>query len=89
MIDETEAGVISRAHASDRTMVENDNDFFGTGGPRANAFGWDAHGVLEDLVNGGEVGYSETVRWVIDQANPPAEIAPLVVSILLHARPGQ
>jgi hypothetical protein len=76
--------VLARGAAS---LVRTDNDFLGTGGPRANAFGWDAHGVLEDLVNGGEVGYSETVRWVFDQANPPAEIAPLVVSILLHARP--
>ena len=69
------------------SLVREDNDFFGSGGPRVNAFGWQAHGVLEDLVNGGELGYSESVRWVIDQANPPAEIAPLVVAILLHAKP--
>ena len=69
------------------SLIREDNDFFGSGGPRVNAFGWHAHGVLEDLVNIGELGYSETVRWVINQANPPAELEPQVVSILVRSRP--
>ena len=54
---------------------------------RANAFGWEAHGVLEGLVSGGEVGYTETVRFLIDQTDPPQEITPLVATIRLRAAP--
>lgn len=74
--------LLARGPAS---FIRTDNDFFGSGGPRANAFGWQAHGVLQDLVSGGEVGYTETVRFLIDQTNPPEEIAPLVVAISLRA----
>lgn len=38
----------------------------GTEGGRANSYGWTAHGVVDDLVNGGQVHYSETVRFLIN-----------------------
>jgi hypothetical protein len=66
------------------SFVRTDNDFFGSGGPRVNAFGWEALGVLEDLREGGSVGYRETARYVIDQAAPPAEIVTQVVRIALR-----
>jgi len=74
--------LLARGPAS---LIRTDNDFFGSGGPRRNAFGWDAHGVLQDLVSGGELGYTETVRFVIDQVSPPQEIIPLVVVISLRS----
>jgi hypothetical protein len=65
------------------SFVRTDNDFFGSGGPRVNAFGWEAHGVLEDLQEGGSVGYRETARYVVDQM-APADIVPQVVRIALR-----
>jgi hypothetical protein len=45
-----------------------DNNFTETGteGGRANSFGHTAQGVLDDLVHGGHVNFSEAVRFVID-----------------------
>lgn len=44
-----------------------DNDLFG-GGPGGNSFGWAAEGILDDLVNGGQVHYTEEQRavWLPD-----------------------
>lgn len=44
-----------------------DNNFteMGTEGGRANSFGHTAQGVLDDLVHGGHVNYSEEIRFVI------------------------
>jgi hypothetical protein len=42
-------------------LHRTDNNFTSTGSEGgADSFGWMAHGVLDDLVNGGEVQYSET-----------------------------
>lgn len=71
--------LLARGPAS---FLRTDNDFFGSGGPRVNAFGWQAHGVLENAATGGDVGYRETARFVIDQADPPAEITPQVSAIV-------
>ena len=66
------------------SFVRTDNDFFGSGGPRVNAFGWTAHGVLQDVQGGAARSYQETVRYAIDQSSPPADIVPLVVQIALR-----
>jgi len=44
-----------------------DNDLFGAG-PGGNSFGWTAEGILDDLVNGGQVQYNEEQRavWLPD-----------------------
>jgi hypothetical protein len=49
-------------------LRRTDNNFteFGTEGGRANSFGWRVNGLLEDLVNGGHVQYTEQVRIVSD-----------------------
>jgi hypothetical protein len=54
------------------TFRETDNNETPTGseGGRANSFGWTSRGVLDDLVNGGQVRYSEEVRLLI---NPQTE----------------
>ncbi len=65
-------------------LHRTDNNFTETGseGGRANSFGWSAHGVLDDLVNGGQVHYSETLRVVV---NPQTgEFRELVANIRLH-----
>lgn len=72
--------VLARGLAS---LIRTDNDLFGSGGPRENAFGWQSQGVLQDLAAGGAVGYSETVRYAVDQGNP-GDIVPLVVAIRLN-----
>jgi len=66
------------------SFVRTDNDIFGSGGPRVNAFGWEAHGVLEDLQGGGAVGYQETARYAVDQTAAPPAIVPQVVRIALR-----
>jgi hypothetical protein len=65
-------------------LHRTDNNFTETGseGGRADSFGWSAHGVLDDLVNGGEVQYSETLRALI---NPQTgELRVLVANIRVH-----
>jgi hypothetical protein len=66
------------------TFRETDNNETPTGteGGRANSFGWTSRGVLDDLVNGGQVRYSEEVRFVI---NPQTEeFRVLVSNITVH-----
>jgi hypothetical protein len=63
---------------------ETDNNETPTGseGGRANSFGWTSRGVLDDLVNGGQVQYSEEVRLLI---NPQTEeFTVLVSNIRVH-----
>jgi hypothetical protein len=65
-------------------LHRTDNNFTETGseGGRADAFGWSAHGVLDDLVNGGQVQYSETLRVLV---NPQTgEVRVLVANIRVH-----
>jgi hypothetical protein len=50
--------------------TDNNETETGTEGGRANSFGWTSQGVLDDLVNGGQVRYSEEVRILI---NPQTE----------------
>jgi hypothetical protein len=45
--------------------TDNNETATGTEGGRANSFGWRAQGVLDDLVNGGQVHYNEEVRFII------------------------
>jgi hypothetical protein len=62
-------------------LRRTDNNFTesGTEGGRANSFGWGINGVLEDLVNGGQVHYTEEVRVV---SNPQTgEFQDVVVRI--------
>lgn len=49
-------------------LHRTDNNYTPTGseGGRANSFGWAAQGVLDDLVSGGLVSYSEEVRFVLN-----------------------
>jgi hypothetical protein len=66
------------------TFRETDNNETPTGseGGRANSFGWTSRGVLDDLVNGGQVRYSEEVRLLI---NPQTEeFRVLVSNIRVH-----
>ncbi len=48
-------------------LQNTDNNFTPTGteGQRANSFGWVSLGVLDDLVHGGRVRYSEEVRRLV------------------------
>jgi hypothetical protein len=62
--------------------TDNNETPTGTEGGRANSFGWRAQGVVDDLRNGGQVHYSETVRFVI---NPQTEEFKVAVSkITIH-----
>jgi len=45
--------------------TDNNETPTGTEGGRANSFGWRAQGVLDDLVNGGQVHYNEELRFII------------------------
>jgi hypothetical protein len=46
--------------------TDNNQTQTGSEGGRANSWGWTAQGVLDDLVNGGQVHYSEEVRFNIN-----------------------
>jgi hypothetical protein len=62
--------------------TDNNETPTGTEGGRANSFGWTAHGVLDDLVNGGQVHYNEALRFLI---NPQTdEFRVLVSTIKVH-----
>lgn len=64
-------------------LHRTDNNFTSTGseGGRADSFGWMAHGVLDDLVNGGEVQYSETPSGA---PQPAGGAQVLVANIRVH-----
>ena len=62
--------------------IDNNQTLDGSEGGRANSFGWTSRGVLDDLVNGGQVSYSEEVRLLI---NPQTgEFRELVSNIRVH-----
>jgi hypothetical protein len=63
-------------------LIRTDNDLTAGGQPGANAFGWQATGVLTDLQNGGTLHYNEIVRPLITPFS--TEIQELVVNIDLH-----
>jgi hypothetical protein len=60
-----------------------DNNFTETGseGGRADSFGWTAQGVVEDLINGGQVHYNEEVRLIL---SPDGEFKEAVSKITIH-----
>lgn len=58
-------------------LVNTDNDFFAflrDDAPRTNSFGWQAHGTLQDLLNGGQVRFSGHVRIAFRPAEPDDEV---------------
>jgi len=61
-------------------LQNTDNNFTPTGteGQRANSFGWISLGVLDDVVHGGRVRYSEEVRGLV---SPSDDFAVLVSRI--------
>ena len=61
--------------------TDNNETPTGTEGGRANSFGWRAQGVLDDLVNGGQVHYNEEVRLII---SPRDEFKEAVSKITIH-----
>jgi hypothetical protein len=46
-------------------MVRTDNDLFGSPAPGSDAFGMSSTGMLDDVVNGGTVGYTETFEAIV------------------------
>lgn len=65
-------------------LVRTDNDLLGFGGPGANAFGWNATGVLTSA-SGDPIHYTEVVRLVVHPFTDPGgdEVEEVSVSIRL------
>jgi len=63
-------------------LIRTDNDLLAGGQPGADAFGWQATGVLTDLQNGGTLHYNEIVRPLVKPFT--TEVQELVVNIDLH-----
>lgn len=73
--------VTPRIAAGTARIIRVDNDVFGD--PRAmNAFGWQASGLLADLVNGGAIRYDELVRVLFDPRT--GEIDEVQLRVQLH-----
>jgi hypothetical protein len=62
-------------------LIRTDNDLVDAG-PGANAFGWQANGVLTDRVTGSAVRYSEVARMLVPPSGACCQ--ELVVAIRLH-----
>ncbi len=68
-------------------VVRTDNDVFGSNAPGADSFGLNSTGRLEDVVNGGTVGYTEIFRGMVKPISDEVNVVKLSITLGRTANP--
>jgi hypothetical protein len=68
-------------------VIRTDNDIFGSDAPGANSFGLNSTGMLEDMVNGGTVGYVEVFQGLVKPNSDEVTVVKLSITLSPTANP--
>jgi hypothetical protein len=73
--------------AGQARLVRTDNDIFGSDAPGADSFGLNSTGRLEDMVNGGTVGYTEIFHALVMPDSGDVNVVKLSITLRPAANP--
>ena len=68
-------------------VVRTDNNIFGSNAPGADSFGLNSSGMLEDMVNGGTVAYTEIFRGLVKPNSDEVNVVKLSITLGPAANP--
>jgi len=68
-------------------VIRTDNDIFGSDAPGADSFGLNSTGMLEDIVNGGRVGYTEIFQGLVMPYSDQVNVVKLSITLSPAANP--
>jgi hypothetical protein len=68
-------------------VTRTDNDVFGSNAPGANSFGLNSTGMLEDMINGGTVGYTGVYRGLVDPDSGEVKVVELSIILSPEVNP--
>jgi hypothetical protein len=68
-------------------VIRTDNDIFGSDEPGADSFGLNSTGMLEDIVNGGTVGYTEIFQGLVQPDSDEVNVVKLSITLSPASNP--
>jgi hypothetical protein len=68
-------------------VIRTDNDIFGSDAPGADSFGLNSTGMLEDIVNGGTVGYTEIFQGLVQPDSDEVNVVKLSITLSPASNP--
>jgi hypothetical protein len=68
-------------------VIRTDNDIFGSDAPAADSFGLNSTGMLEDIVNGETIGYTEISQALVQLDSDDVNVVKLSIALSSASNP--